>query len=332
MNENAKELVMRTNILKISFILLVIMAVNTLPAIALEIKFSANDEGLKLITEKDVAEQFGRGLPMGPSSARFSGEDLWVVDSVGGKFISYDSNGNSRKSFSINKGKDYIFADFAFQTNTNNVIEYIWAIGSEETNLLKIAPDGKVVAEFVTTLIRPQQIEVVANRHIVIYDHGQANLVAYDMTGKELWQQQVAAAGFVVTADNEIICVKQNDDTIKVCQSNPDSGQDKILCEFPISLEAEPRLLLLNDSQHLLLSFHMFIEGAEEATYQIARLSLADAQLQTTDSPFPAAFLNRILLTHNGKIFIVNFVGNDKEPLLRIDEFKADFSARQSEG
>lgn len=323
---------MKTNILNISLILAAVLLISQMPAMCLDLNFSANEGGLKLITENDVGEQFGRGLPMGPASVRFLGSDLWVADSLAGKFMSYDRSGKLVQSLAVENGEKYIFADFAFQLGNDSSLEFIWAIGSEETHLLKIAPNGKIVAEFATNLIRPEQIEVVGGRYLVVYDHGYANIVAYDLTGKELWHEPAAAARFAVTATNELVFIRHENEAVKVCKMNLETGKTTVLCGFPISLEAEPRLLLLKDEQNLLFSFHMMSEESNEAMYQIGQLSLTDARLNTVDSAFPAAFLNRFLVEKGNLTFIVSFVESEKERLLRVVEFVADFSERQSEG
>lgn len=315
-----------------ALMILCVLSLSALPALAFDLVLTGQEEGLKLLTAKDVPENFGRGLPMGPSSLRFLADRLWVADSVAGKFVEYDENGNRMQTITIENGEKYLFADFAFQTDGKGELAAIWAIGSEESHLLKIGLDGKIIEEYATKLLDPSQLEMVGGKYLVVFDKAYGRLVAYDLSGKELWQQQAAGNAFVVQENKDLLFIGLEKEKPVICRRDGETGKVKVLRELPVSVEAQPRLLMLKDGQDLLFSFQIMLEGAEDVLVQVARISLEAAEMETVTIDFPAPFLNRILIDRGNHTFLVNFVEVDNGFLLRLSDFSQKISLENSEG
>jgi hypothetical protein len=304
-----------------------------LPLMAVDIGLSSSGSGLRVITHEDVGDYFGRGLPMGPASLRFFNDRIWVVDSIEGKFAEFSSDGKALKTINVDDGKKFVFADFAFQANSAGVLEAFWAIGSEETQIVKIGLDGKKLAVFASNLSMPAQIELIDKKMLVIYDEALQGLVAFDLQGRELWRKPTVGKGFVVTADNHLIFCAKHGDELVLQQKNPFTGAEKKLRNFPVSQDSQLRLLAIQKNGDLIFSFH--IQNEIDATYSFI---LATISLRTTDemktlaADFPAPFLNRIVLTHQDQLLKIDFIEKSGKKLLRLSDFMPEFSYELSEG
>ncbi|MEW6709061.1 MAG: hypothetical protein AB1403_04495 [Candidatus Riflebacteria bacterium] len=299
-------------------------------AAAVDLKI--DESGLKILTTKDVDENFGRGLPMGPSSMRFAGDNLWVLDSVAGNIVEFDGEGKVLRTIRVANADKLVFADFSIEKDQKGQINAFWAIGSEDTKILKIDLNGKVLKEFGTELSMPCQLEIVKDRFLVAFDEGPKTLKAWDLDGKLLWQQQAAGKRFLVSDSGELVFLSQSKDGLQVFSRNLATGESKALTVFPVSEDSFPCLLAFGKNNDLLFSFQINDEEGVEFLYQIGRVSLGEAEMECLTFDFPAPFLNRVLVENHDKIMRIQFIENEGVRLLRVDEFDPGFSAGSSKG
>lgn len=301
-------------------------------SIAMELNLSNPQSLLKVITEKDVSEGFGRGLPMGPASARFFKDNIWFVDSITGNFIELASSGKLLSKFSVAKGSKYIFHDFDFMLSDKNEISAIWAIGSEETNILKIGLDGKVIHEFATKLSIPSQLEIINNKTILIFDEGEMKIFAFDLKGKKLWQQECNGKNFLVNAEKKIIFLKKEKEEIKVCTRSIENDKIEIIRSFPIAEESHPQLLGMTAKGEIYFAFHSTSEKNDKYNFMIGRLTSEKPEIEVVEAEFPASFLKRFFIQKDGSIFLLNYVENIKGKFLKLTEFDFDSLVPKTEG
>ncbi|MFZ5953188.1 MAG: hypothetical protein ACOYXC_20965 [Candidatus Rifleibacteriota bacterium] len=299
---------------------------------AAAVDLNIHESGLKILTVKDVDENFGRGLPMGPSSMRYAGDNLWVLDSVAGNIVEFDAEGKALRTIKVANADKLVFADFAFEKDQNGQISAIWAIGSEDTRLLKIDLTGKVLKEFGTQISMPCQLELINGRLLVAFDEGPKTISAWDLDGKLMWQQQAAGKRFLVSDNGELLFLGNDKEGLKVFNRNLETGESKALTAFPVSEDSFPSLLAVGKNNDLLFSFQINDEEGSEFLYQIGRASLGEAEMECLTFDFPAPFLNRVLVENHDKIMRIQFIENEGIRLLRVDEFDPGFSAGSSKG
>ena len=143
-------------------------------------------------------------LPVGPSSFRGVGQDLWVLDSVKGRVICLDGSGSIKKEVVLPKLKpEFILSDFALQTGQNNEVTGVVALdmmareivvaNGEGVELRRIAADG---------LIQLDEIDIDNKGQIYVGDYASAKIAVYSAAGKLLRTFPWQASGF---------CVDEND-------------------------------------------------------------------------------------------------------------------------
>lgn len=301
-------------------------------ATAIDLELGKTDNSLAVITASDVPENFGRGLPMGPASLRFFKGNLWVSDSIPGNFVEFDQTGKTLRKIVVPKGTRYVFHDFAIQTGKDGNVEAIWSIGSEETNVLQVTPDGKVNTEFATGLSMPIQLELLSDNSIAIFDEGEMKIVAFDRSGKQLWHEETAGKKFLVNAEGEIIFLKKMGEEVSVCKRSAKTQKAEVLRPFPVSEDSFPQLESLNSDNSIVFSFHSTSEEDEGLKFMLARLKLDKSELDSLEIAFPEAFIKRFYLQNDNQAFLVKFVDKEGKKLLQIEEFDFESSLDKFEG
>ncbi|MEW6708747.1 MAG: hypothetical protein AB1403_02905 [Candidatus Riflebacteria bacterium] len=299
---------------------------------AIEIEIQPSGSDLKVISEKDVSGFFGRGLPMGPASMRFFRDSLWIANSVEGNFLEFNADGKLIRKIEVAEGKKFVISDFAFQPGADEKLEAIWAIGSEQTDILKINLNGELVKQFGTELMMPCQIELIANSQLVVFDEGNDTIVSFDLEGKKLWEQKASGKKFLVTSDNEILFIDNASESLCISSKNPATMVVKKDRDIPVNEDGLPSLLAFSPDSEILFSFQAIDVESDSFYWHIGRLSTEDQKIESLAMNHPAPFLNRVLIQNSGRIMIVDFVEGDEKSFFRITDFDSKFSGGNSEG
>lgn len=309
-----------------------IMAVlSALPLFSMELNLSVSGPGLKVLTSKEAPEGFGRGLPMGPSSLRFINNSLWAVDSIAGRFVEFNEQGQEQKSISVENADQLVISDFAFENDAEGKPVAIWAVGTEQSDVLKTDMTGKILASFSTDLIFPAQLELLPGGELAISDQGLPNISIYNASGQQVWRHEIIGKNFVAETNGDLLFLTAKDENVAIMKRLHTTGELVEQCELPMGEDSNPALLFIRNGE-IFFSFHSSEEESEEYTFNINRFSLASKAMATLTTEFPAPFINRLLLENNGNLLLVSFVDEDGRYLLRLREFIDDMITEDSEG
>lgn len=307
-------------------------AMASLPVMALDLDLTVKGDGLRVLTEKEAPEGFGRGLPMGPGALRFDGASLWAADSLTGRLVEFDAGGKEIRKISINGGDQLVIADFATIKDRDGKTEGFWALGSERPELVKIDLTGKILASFSTELSIQARLELLPGNRLAVLDQGMSQIAVFDETGKQLFKQSAVGKGFAAAANGDILFLNQEGEVVVLCKRTDANGQVEKLAELPISIESNPSLILSLANDELLIGFHSFDEEKAEASYNISRMNTAGKITATMTTPFPAAFIGRTVIDDGKNLFLVSFVEETGKYLLRLSEFAPTLIEEAAEG
>lgn len=299
---------------------------------ALDINLATSGADLRVLTTKEAPEGFGRGLPMGPSSVRFNDGSLWAVDSIAGRFVEFDSAGKEQKSIGVKDASKLVLADFVFEKSVDDKTVAIWAVGSEQADILKIDLEGNVLASFSTGLSIPGQLELLPQKQFVILDQGQSVFAAFDESGKKLWQQECLGKGFITEASGDILFISKKGETAVLARRINTTGQVVDLFEMPVGIDANPSLLIGQSKDEIVFSFHSLAEETGEYAYNISRISLDGKPMASMTTTFPAAFINRVIVSDGQKLLFVSFVEENSTYILRLSDFAPTMIEEASQG
>jgi hypothetical protein len=307
-------------------------AIAAVPAMALDISLDHKGPGLRVLTVKEAPEGFGRGLPMGPAALRYDGESLWAIDSIAGSFVEYDGAGKALRSLKIDGADRMVIADFAFEKNAEGKTSAIWAVGSEQTDVVRIDPEGKVVGSFSTGLGMPARIELLPGGKVAVFDQGIPAVVAFDAAGTKLWQQEAIGKGFKAEANGDILFLAAKGDNVFVCRRSDADGKVVELLELPVSQDSNPTMLLSRDNGEILVGFHSLSEETGEIAYNISRMSLSGKPMASVTTDFPAPFINRVIVEKGEALFLVNFIEENDQYILRLSDFAPEMIEEAAQG
>lgn len=304
-------------------------ALLTMPGMAFDLSLSAGETGLRVLTTREAPENFGRALPMGPASLRFAGETIWAVDSIAGKFVEYNREGRELQSVSVKDADKLVIADFAFEKDAEGKSAAIWAVGSEQADVLRIDMTGKIVASFASGLSFPAQLELLPGNRVAVLDQSAPQLVVFAADGKRLREQACVGKGFVCEANGDILFLNRKGDSVALMRLNDQTGEVAELRVLDVGIDAEPSLIMLRNQDEVFISFKSMLEKTGNLAFNLSRFSLAGNPGASLTTAFPAPFINRLLVDDGKGLFTVNFVEENGIYLLRVKELEMIEEASQ---
>lgn len=307
-------------------------AMATFPVLALDLDLTVKGDGLRVLTEKEAPEGFGRGLPMGPGALHFDGTSLWAVDSIAGRFVEFDASGKELRRVAVNGGDQLVIADFAMLKDKDGKTDGIWALGSERPELVKIDLTGKILASFSTELSIQARLELLTANRLAVLDEGMNQIAVFDETGKQLFKQSAVGKGFATNDNGDILFLNQEAETVALFKRTDVTGQVEKLAELPVSVDSHPSLLLGLKNDEVLIGFHSFDEEKAEASYNISRMTTAGKITATMTTAFPAAFIGRTVIDDGKNLFLVSFIEESGRYLLRLSDFAPALIEEAAEG
>ena len=307
-------------------------AMATFPVLALDLDLTVKGDGLRVLTEKEAPEGFGRGLPMGPGALHFDGTSLWAVDSIAGRFVEFDASGKELRRVAVNGGDQLVIADFAMLKDKDGKTDGIWALGSERPELVKIDLTGKILASFSTELSIQARLELLTANRLAVLDEGMNQIAVFDETGKQLFKQSAVGKGFATNDNGDILFLNQEAETVALFKRTDATGQVEKLAELPVSVDSHPSLLLGLKNDEVLIGFHSFDEEKAEASYNISRMTTAGKITATMTTAFPAAFIGRTVIDDGKNLFLVSFIEESGRYLLRLSDFAPALIEEAAEG
>ena len=314
----------------------VLAAMATFPVLALDLNLSVKGEGLKVLTAKEAPEGFGRGLPMGPSALHYAGTSLWAVDSIAGRLTEFNSEGREVASLSVKDGDKLIFSDFAMITDEAGKNKGFWLLGSEKSEVVKIDTAGNILASFSTDLSIQSRIEQVPGGRLAILDRGMSAFAVYDESGRVQFWQSCIGNGVAVEKNGDILFLNLEEfgpeNGLFLCRRADADGKISKLCELPFAPESNPTLLLGLEGNQVLIGFHSLDEESDEATYNICRVAFDGKVTATVSTRFPAAFINRPVVSDGKKLLLVSFVEENGQYFLRLSDLTQEFIEAAAEG
>lgn len=307
-------------------------AMATFPVLALDLDLTVKGDGLRVLTEKEAPEGFGRGLPMGPGALHFDGTSLWAVDSIAGRFVEFDASGKELRRVAVNGGDQLVIADFAMLKDKDGKTDGIWALGSERPELVKIDLTGKILASFSTELSIQARLELLTANRLAVLDEGMNQIAVFDETGKQLFKQSAVGKGFATNDNGDILFLNQEAETVALFKRTDATGQIEKLAELPVSADSQPSLLIGLKNDEVLIGFHSFDEEKAEASYNISRMTTAGKITATMTTAFPAAFIGRTVIDDGKNLFLVSFIEESGRYLLRLSDFAPALIEEAAEG
>jgi hypothetical protein len=159
------------------------------------------------VYNSNTAKDFTEDSPYGPMSIRIQRDALWVLDSVGGRLLSYDKKGKLKTAVQVPNLKEFkLLEDFAF-TPTENAF---WVANAEDRIVRKVDFLGKQLLELDGNsapnggFVQVNQMEVDSKGNLYVGDCGLGRLSVFNSNGVFLREMAWQNSGFALDSENRL--------------------------------------------------------------------------------------------------------------------------------
>jgi hypothetical protein len=161
-------------------------------------------------TEKDFTED----SPYGPMSIRVQKDNLWVLDSVGGRLLSFDKKNKLRGAVQVpNLNPFKLLEDFVFVPGGNA----FWVANAEDRIIRKLDLQGKQLLALDGNnapnggFVQVNQMEVDSKGNLYVGDCGLARLSIFNSNGVFLREMPWQNSGFALDTENRLHLIEYFD-------------------------------------------------------------------------------------------------------------------------
>ena len=313
---------------KIGLAALLLSVVASMPIYAFDLPLGKEENSLGIKVTHEYDEPFGRPLPWGPASVRFSGNSLWAADSLKNRIVEFDLNGKYKNSIPLKLPKYSTIGDFCFGMYHDKKVLYvcddsnpvIYIFNSSGKPLAKIGS-----AEKKSILLNPSRIEFYDNK-IYVLDTGRSNIFVYNT---DLNQEKaiVTYGDNFSIEDDSLIHISLFKDNKVIEWYNLKTGKYTDL-NLEVSKDTDIDFMFTrNDLSYI--GIDKFEEGSNKVQYQIIQID-KNKNLTILNTDNPVSFMIRSFIKDKqGKMYQIKF-DETKPNKLTIDQLPDNF--KESEG
>ncbi len=247
--------------------------------------------------------------PWGPMSFRLDGTDFWVLDSVGSRILRVGADGKVLATIPVPKAENDILEDFALEKGKDGAIIAIYVLSAATQEIIKIAPDGKVLARFggkgdaSGNFLQFFRLEVGKSGRIYVVDKARQTLTVLSPEGKFVREVHWEWSGFALDP-SENLCYLKWDEKARVNHLLIEDAEGKKVKEIVLQIgeHTNPDLWFVNAAGEAILAY-IPPEGFK-GNYGIARCGSDGKPIVVTQLK-PPVVMNRYLeQTPSGEFFL----------------------------
>ena len=315
---------------KIGFSTLFISLAASISLYAFDISLGDNENSLGIKVDHKVDEPFGKPLPWGPTSVRFSGNSLWAADTLKNRIVEYDLNGTYKNAIKLELPDYSTIGDFCFGYYGKKQEKALYVCDDDNPIIYVFNSSGKKIGQFgsvdkKTILIKPHRIEFY-DGNIYVLDTGRSNIFVYNTKFYQGKAIVTYSNNFAIENDTLIhIVTLKKKKSIELYNLKTNDRQYYEL-DYPEDAEID----FISANQNLaFIGDVVFYEGADKAQYQIIQVDNKQ-NLTRLNTNYPVSFMVRSFIKDKaGKLYQIKF-DETKPNKLTIDQLPDNF--KESEG
>ena len=313
-------------------ILLFCMMINAASLFAIDLPIGTSTAELALKTRADAGEYYGKGLPLGPASFRFAGDNLWVSDSLNKRLVEFDAQGKQLKSVAIATESNVYPEDFVMLPDGG-----FWVCDVDNTALLKIDASGKILEKITAIadkkLAWPVRIELLPSGNLLVLDFTLGELIEFSADGKLVRADAVHGRSFLL--DNDVLCyLTEKEGAMQLLTRKLASGEESSIT-IPLADVLDTEVLARTSANELVVGYKPLptADGQVAGLYMLMRMSAEGKTVATMQVGFPQPFFSRVMVSDGQKKhFLVRLAQNAANWVLRLEPVSLDFSFEKSGG
>lgn len=195
-------------------------------------------------------------FPMGPNSFRMINDDLWVLDSVGGRLLSFDKNGKLTEKIKIpGLGKEFYLDDFAAQIDNGKIVSF-WVAERFANVLTRVSRDGKELAKAASeSLAQLDELAVDSKGQLYVGDYGKSQLAVFSNEGQFLRAIPWQLSGFAVDQADNLHMINFVSGSGHQHLALNSEGKELFRTDIGLSDMQNPRLWKVGENDSIIISF-----------------------------------------------------------------------------
>lgn len=303
----------------------------SLPIYAFDIALGDGEKSLGIKLTHNADEPFGKPLPWGPASVRFSGSGLWVADTLKNRIVEYDPKGAFIRAIPLNLPNDSTIGDFCFGIYKNQKVLYV--CDADNPVIFVFNSSGKKIARIGsptrnTILMKPRRIEFFNNK-IFVLDEARSNIFVYNTDLNQ--EKAIATSSNNFTIEKNYLIHVTTFKSKKVIEYyNLETSERQYIGfkNLDFDKDADFDYIFCNNEKRY-IGVVKVAENSDKAQYQIIQVDKED-NISMLNTDYPVSFMIRSFIKDpQGKIYQIKFDENRTEKLT-IDELPENFN--ESEG
>ena len=309
---------------------LLLSSIVSMPSYAFDLSLGNDEKSLGIKVDHKVDEPFGKPLPWGPASVRFSGNSLWAADTLKNRIVEYELNGTYKNAIHLELPNYSTIGDFCFGYFGEKKEKVLYVCDADNPIIYVFNSSGKKISQFgspdkKTILINPHRIEFY-DGNIYVLDTGRSNIFVYNTKFHQGKAIVTYSNNFAIENDSLIHIVPLKKKKCIECYNLKTSERQYYELDYPEDAEID----FISANQNLaFIGDILFNEGANKAQYQIIQVD-KNNNLIKLNTDYPVSFMVRSFIKDkSGKLYQIKF--DESQPnKLTIDKLPDNF--KESEG
>ena len=303
--------------------------VTSLPAYSIDLALGEDEKALGIKVTHEIEEPVGKPLPWGPASVRFVGDSIWAADTLKGRLVEFDLNGNFKNAISLKLPAEAAVGDFCFGIyDTKKKEKAVYVCDADNPTILAFDMNGELLGQIGSgtkdVFFMPKRIEGYANE-IFVLEAGKKEIYIFNQDLKQIDKFKTVTDNFTVENDNLYHFTSLGRNNALEIQDLKNYEKHIIKPGFPSDNDID----LLFCDKNTYVGFVEFREGSgENPQYQIVEVD-KDGNMTRINTDYPVSFMVRSFIKDSkGKKYQIKFDEAHPDKLI-IDELPESFGASE---
>ncbi len=268
-----------------------------------------NDKGKVAVYNSKTDPKFAEDAPYGPMAFRVFAENLWLLDSIGGRIYGFDQQNSLKTEIAVPGLEGFkLLEDFALLTGASGQPETAWVADAAGCFVRKLSlADGKELLRIGGRGTEPgkflqiNQLEVDAGGRLYVGDYGRTVISVFTAYGELIREIPWQRSGFALDKKGRLHLLAWRDNAGYFHRIYSSRGQLQKSIHVGLADLENPRVWSADSDDSFIVSF--VPSGGFKGSLQLVEISGTSKIARKLDFAPPGS-MNRFVASANQKIFV----------------------------
>lgn len=256
-----------------------------------------------------TSKGFGEDAPYGPMAFRVVKDQLWVLDSVGGRLLALDSKGAVKKEIRIaDLPENVLLEDFALVAGASGNLETAWVADASDCSIRKISlANGRGLVKMCGNgnesckFLQISQLETDRGGRLYVGDIGRQIVAVFTPYGELIREMPCQRSGFAIDAAGNMHQLDYHEKYGYIHRVYSHQGQLLRFLHLGMHQFQNPKIWGINERGSLLVSF--VPENGFEGKLKLFEFSGDASVLRRVELP-PVRSMNRFVALSDQQLWL----------------------------